>query len=379
MPDKAIVRGLVMAAVAASAVVAQANLFDMGGVRDPATGKWTGLASLELVTVSNPGNAADNRVYDLSGNLGRGAVDYTYQIGKYQVTAGQYCQFLNAVAKTDPYGLYTTQMDCAVNERGCNIGRSGTSGSYTYSVPSDWANRPVNEVSWGDAARFVNWLQNGQPTGELTGTPSLDRWLTEDGAYSLNGKTGWDLANIPRNSTATWAIPNEDEWYKAAYYKRGGTNAGYWDYPTRNNTPPINTLVDPDPGNHSNFYDWSHNGTGGFATGSPYYRTPVGEFENSAGPYGTFDQGANVTEWSEERVFGDRLYQWYRGLCGVDYGSSVGGMRYDACCWFSDSFFPSDQNSQVGFRVVFLPEPGGIALLVAAAISLLAYAWRRRA
>ena len=44
-------------------------------------------------------------------------------------------------------------------------------------------NCPISYVTWGDAARFCNWLQNGQPTGsEGTGT-------TETGAYTLNGDT----------------------------------------------------------------------------------------------------------------------------------------------------------------------------------------------
>jgi formylglycine-generating enzyme len=369
--------GIVMATSAT-----HADVFNMGGTRNPATGTWTGLASLEFVTVGNPGNAADNRVYDLNGNLGRGAVNDTYQMGKYQVTAGQYCEFLNAVAKADPYGLYTPIMNYDANPsyRSCNIKRSGASGDYSYSVAPDWANRPVNEVSWGDAARFINWLQNGQPAGILTGTPSLDRQFTEDGSYSLSGKTGWgDLENIPRNSAATFVIPNEDEWYKSAYYKGGGTNAGYWEYPTKSNIAPINRVTDPDPGNHANFYDWSHTGTGGFAIGPPYYRTPVGEYENSAGPYGTFDQGGNVIEWSEERVFGDRLCEWYRALCGVDYGNPVLGMRYDACCWFDDSFIPSDQNSQVGFRVAWVPEPGGMVLAISAGLCVLAFGLPRKA
>ena len=38
---------------------AQADVFNMGGTRNPTTGTWTGLASLEFVTVGNPGNAAD--------------------------------------------------------------------------------------------------------------------------------------------------------------------------------------------------------------------------------------------------------------------------------------------------------------------------------
>ena len=43
-----------------SVAVAQADVFNMGGTRNPTTGTWTGLASLEFVTVGNPGNAADN-------------------------------------------------------------------------------------------------------------------------------------------------------------------------------------------------------------------------------------------------------------------------------------------------------------------------------
>ena len=38
---------------------------------------------------------------------------------------------------------------------------------------------------------------------------------------------------------------------------------------------------------------------GGFTIGEPYCTTEVGEFENSASPYGTFDQGGNVWEWNE--------------------------------------------------------------------------------
>jgi formylglycine-generating enzyme required for sulfatase activity len=43
-------------------------------------------------------------------------------------------------------------------------------------VVADWADRPVNYVSWGDAARFANWLHNGQPSG------AQDLTTTEEGA-----------------------------------------------------------------------------------------------------------------------------------------------------------------------------------------------------
>ena len=104
-------------------VSAQTNVFNMGGTYNQATGTWTGLASLQFVTVGNPGNAAD----PATGNL-YGSVGYTYQMGEYDVTVGQYCQFLNAVAKTDTYGLYNSGM--ATDYPTISITQSGRSGNW---------------------------------------------------------------------------------------------------------------------------------------------------------------------------------------------------------------------------------------------------------
>lgn len=239
-------------------VFATADVFNMGGTRNP-DGSWTGLASLETVTVGDPGNVSDSTGY--------GSVSYTYNIGKYEVTAGQYAAFLNAVAKVDTYGLYNVYMWNSAY--GCKIERTGTSGNYSYSVASDWANRPVNYVSFWDACRFANWLHNGQPTG------SQDLTTTEDGAYYLNGYTGSDGRWIQRKAGWRWAVTSEDEWYKAAYYKGGGTNAGYWSYPTQSDTIPSNQLVDLDPGNNATYCN------NAYTIGSPYWRTEVGTHENS--------------------------------------------------------------------------------------------------
>jgi hypothetical protein len=49
---------------------------------------------------------------------------------------------------------------------------------------------------------------------------------------------------ITKNAGATFWIPSEDEWYKAAYFDQnleGG--AGYWLYPTQSNTAPGNTII----------------------------------------------------------------------------------------------------------------------------------------
>ena len=106
-------------------------------------------------------------------------------MGEYDVTVGQYVQSLNAVAKTDTYGLYKSSMSLPT----IGISQSGTSGNYSYSVAgsdTEAANCPAFEVTWGDSARFCNWLQNGQPSYPV-GTPGEVAGSTETGAYTLNG------------------------------------------------------------------------------------------------------------------------------------------------------------------------------------------------
>ncbi len=204
--------------------------------------------NIETVPVGNPGNAGELSGDDLYMGPKRicGAVAYAYDMGRFEITAGQYCEFLNAVAKTDTYGLYNRNMWSS--SYGCKIQQSGLSGSYTYSVAADWANRPVNWVSYWDACRFANWLHNGQPTG------AQDAGTMETGAYTLNGYNGVDGRTIQRNVGWKWAVASEDEWHKAAYHKNDGVTGNYFDYPTSSDSVPSNQLLNPDPGNNANFY-----------------------------------------------------------------------------------------------------------------------------
>ena len=114
----------------------------------------TAAVTVDWVTVDNPNNASDNPT-------GYGAVPYTYQISRNETTIAQYTAFLNAVAASDPYGLYDASMtDSSI----AGISRNGTSGTYTYSVMGT-GDRPITYVSWFDAARFANWMHNGQGSG----------------------------------------------------------------------------------------------------------------------------------------------------------------------------------------------------------------------
>lgn len=295
-----------------------------------------------MVTVDNAGNAADTHF----GGYFLGSVEYDYQIGKYEITAGEYTEFLNAVARDDPNGLYNIAMREPIGsvhgESGANIQRNGESGNYSYEIDSDWANRPVNWVSFWDAARFVNWLHNGQPTGpQGPGT-------TEDGAYHDVG----NQALFGRSAEAKFFIPTADEWYKAAYHDRAsGLAASYFIYPTGTNLLPGNDITEStNPGNNANYY------VSDFAIGIPYYRTIVGEFELSASPYGTFDQGGNVLEWNETKYTND-----FRGLTGGQFYNSDPLLLRASPYSVAD---PSIEADTAGFRIasITIPEPPGFMI-----------------
>jgi len=328
--------------------------------------------NIETVPVGNAGNANDTH------GAGYGGVAYAYNIGKYEVTAGQYAEFLNAVAATATYSLYDPRMWS--HNYGCKIQQTGSPGSYSYSVASDYANRPVNYVTWGDSARFANWLTNGQPTGTLTGTPELDAWLTEDGSYDLNGAmNNAALLAVSRESDWKWAVPTEDEWYKAAYHKNDGATGNYFDYPTSSDSAPgyINNSGNfsgtggsfieggTDPGDYA-----TYNGDGGtYGIGSPYYRTEVGEHENSASPYDTFDQGGNVWEWNEAILPGS-----FRCLRGGTLYSPDGHLHAS----LRTISHPADGSYALGFRVSQTPVPGAALLGMIGLGMVGAYTRKRR-
>lgn len=307
------------------------------------------LVTIDTVTVGDAGNAADTTGY--------GAVADVFAIGKYEVTIGQYNTFLNSVAAvtSDSYmvNLWNASMSTNLNIAGISRSGSGTLGdSYSYSVIGS-GNRPITYVSWFGAARFANWVNNGATLGAST----------ETGSYTLNGATS---GIFTVNPGATWSLPSEDQWYKAAYYKGGGTNAGYWVYPTQSDSVPGNNIGGA--ANQANYYAGDYAVTqSAIRSSTQNYLTDGGAFSNSGSAYGTFDQAGNVWEWNDAVIGSSRGIRggsWYN--IEIDYLQSSG--RLDGP--------PTFENDGVGFRVAIVPEPSTYVLLLMAGAGWLV--WRRR-
>jgi len=239
----------------------------------------------DFVTVGDPGNTADSSGY--------GAVSETFDIMKFEFTTDQYVQFLNTVDAngTNPNEIYRSNMSSDI--RGTINFTAGNAAGSKYESRLNMGNKPVNYVSWFDAARVANWLHNG-----ATATSS-----TETGAYTLGSMTtGTPPA---KNPGARYWVPSENEWYKAAYYdpNKSGTGVeGYWTYATQSDTAPTkvlgNALGDGSAGSAGNFANYGNNATwitnlSGIPT-SQY--TTVGTNGGSS-EYGTFDMSGNANEW----------------------------------------------------------------------------------
>jgi formylglycine-generating enzyme required for sulfatase activity len=230
---------------------------------------------LTWVKVGDAGNAPDK--------TGHGAVAYEFEVTKHEITVSMYAEFLNAVAtKADPHALWNAAQ---------KIVRTGNPGAFKYAASPKREGEPVMQVRFLDAMRFANWLHHGGGPGD-----------TETGAYLISKDGG--LAS--READARIWIPNENEWYKAAYYQpqaTGGPPGSYWRYPTRSDLAP--KLAKPgDPGlNLANFLaDTRPQPNGGILRGFSDVM-PVGSFPGSSSHYGTLDQAGNAWEWIETTVF----------------------------------------------------------------------------
>ena len=185
----------------------------------------TNARGMRIATINNEYNfdinfQTINNIDQLYGDANTyGKVNYEYQISKYTVTNNQYVEFLNSVAVVDDqYSLYNTSM--STDARGGIVRTSLPGGGYSYSTKNNMGNKPVNYMSLFTAMRFCNWLHNNKTS------------VINDGSYNMS------LSNPIRKSGAKYYLPNRDEWYKAAFYKGTGSDAGFWSYATASNSLP---------------------------------------------------------------------------------------------------------------------------------------------
>jgi hypothetical protein len=327
-----------------------------------------GQVSFQWVTVGNPGNAADpqtmTKTYSGLGiqNNTYGAVSYTFQISKYDVTDTQYVSFLNTVDPTgsNSLGLYTYQMTSIPMGQpdygtdyvgGLNYNSAAANGS-KYSVKAGYANQPATWINWNDAARFTNWYANGQGAGG-----------TETGVYNMSS-TAWSgvgaaPTTIPtRAANAKVFLPNMDEYQKAAYYNPtlNGGAGGYYQYATQSNTAPVRGA--PPGGPNTQNYDLSDYA---YPSTSTNYVTDVGAYVNAPSYYGAYDMDDNVENWTENFVNNPIPYNPSANNPGGVLPLYRGGnwndpSYYQGAAWAgSYSFASSTSYNWFGFRLAMLP------------------------
>jgi len=170
-----------------------------------------------------------------------------------------------------------------------------------YSVKAGQENFPVVQINWSRAARFVNWLANGQGSGG-----------TESGVYDMSVFNSNAFATPPsRAAIATVFLPSENEYYKAAQYDpaTNGGVGGYWQYGTRSDTAPA-SIGPPGTANSANIGAGTTGASGNTValtmatTGSTFdqnsiYLTNVGAYTAAKSYYSLFDVDGLVYNWTE--------------------------------------------------------------------------------
>lgn len=128
--------------------------------------------SIDFVTIGSLGNAPDTAANPVGP---AGAVSYTYDIGTYEVSADMISKYNSAF---------------------------GTANSLEITQDDRDANKPATDVSWNEAARFVNWLNTstgGHAAYKFESGGVNDDVLLWNAADSLD----FDASNPTRSLRAT--------------------------------------------------------------------------------------------------------------------------------------------------------------------------------
>jgi len=191
-----------------------------------------------------------------------GGVPYEYDIGQFEITAAQYCAFLNAVDSKgenpkQPWTkvkLWNEKNNPLVNHfQGQILYVDHADDGQHYAVADPvWADKPVMMINGFQFAYFINSLVNGEAVGHKQSKRKsplgfdvdvTDRYYKfseaiDTGSYDLSDS---NYAFLARQNVDGLFFPSQDEWIKAAYYagEETGNGTNYFYFPTVSNEAPI--------------------------------------------------------------------------------------------------------------------------------------------
>ncbi len=270
---------------------------------------------MTFVTIGNPNNAADT-----TGAPNRaGAVDRTYDIGKFEVSR----------AMVDAYNRNPGVVAITLT----NMSSFGGNG----------ANRPATGISWNEAARFVNWLNTS--TGGVVAYNYADGNIaTNLTPWTVSDNLDYDASNPYRSKRAKYFLPSYNEWYKAAYYSPSGT---YYDYATGSDSVPTPVAGGTGTGVNGN----------NEAVYAQISAQGPADVTNAGGlsPYGVMGLNGNVREWEESS---SNVSSGNYNISGSSSRGIRGGVwNFNSASLSSstrNSLNPSVESGNVGFRVASL-------------------------
>jgi hypothetical protein len=255
-------------------------------------------------TIAAPNNPAYTGP-DLHGHVtGRGSVPYTFRMSKLEVTTSQWLEFANTIgAIGDPYRIGEDAL------WGAEGGATGPNNTYHYALQSGFPGiglATVTRISWLNAARYCNWLQNSKAAS----ISALTSGVYDLRAYEAN-PSSVTAATIQRSPTAQFWIPSLDESLKAGHFDPNGNGPGqsrWWQYSTTSDTAPV-TGVSPIWGGtgQTNAGLWPINPS------APYQTFLSDQYPTVQSPWGLLDTSGGASEWLEDTNVTGSIYREYVG------------------------------------------------------------------
>jgi iron(II)-dependent oxidoreductase len=302
---------LVLTLILAASGIAPAASFVPGTAAPPDGGQKTQIAKApdtdtrlgELVTIP-----AGSFLMGNGGKEGFGGPEEfpqhsvslpAYQIGKYEVTRGQYRKFIEAGGYQDP--SYWSPEGWKWKESDV-IDYAGMYGKVTHTVRPNSKEKRSEPEHW---AAEQEWIGHG------FGHP---RFVQTDN-HPVVAVTYYEA-----EAYCKWAggrLPTEAEWEKAARWDEKKQHANIW---------PWGDTWDPEKCNNP---EDSNPAGGGYKKNQS---APVGSYPEGASPYGCMDMVGNAYEWVADRAksypgnaepFDYGVFHFVRGGCWDDGPSSV--------------------------------------------------------